>query len=435
MQFQDSETVELKRTYVDELRKEIIAMANGVGGTIYVGVNDDGTVEGVEAPDSMIQRIANGVRDAIKPDVTMFLHYETQTVSGKNILVISIQPGTNKPYYLAAKGLRPEGVFVRQGTSSVPASDAAIRKMIKETDGENYEDMRSLNQALTFEAAERAFRKENLAFGLSQMRSLGMMGADGLYTNLALLLSDQCPHIIKAATFSGENQQDFQDRREFGGSLLTQISDAYAYLDLRNHNHASFDGLYRTDQKDYPVPALREALLNAVVHRDYAFSAGTLISVYADRMEFVSVGGLVHGISLDDVLLGLSVCRNPKLANVFYRLKLIEAYGTGLKKIQSAYESDVRQPAFLATPNAFKVVLPRKALHHTGPVSKRNAGERAATILEYIKANGSATRHDVEALLDVKTATAVRAIRELLDTGVIVTVGKGKNTRYVIAEK
>ena len=435
MQFQESETVELKRTYVGELRKEIIAMANGAGGTIYVGVNDDGTVEGVEAPDSMIQRIANGVRDAIKPDVTMFLHYETQMVSGKNILVISIQPGTNKPYYLAAKGLRPEGVFVRQGTSSVPASDAAIRKMIKETDGENYEDMRSLNQTLTFEAAERAFRKENLAFGLSQMRSLGMMGADGLYTNLALLLSDQCPHIIKAATFSGENQQDFQDRREFGGSLLTQISDAYAYLDLRNHNHASFDGLYRTDQKDYPVPALREALLNAVVHPDYAFSAGTLISVYADRMEFVSVGGLVHGISLDDVLLGLSVCRNPKLANVFYRLKLIEAYGTGLKKIQSAYESDGRQPAFLATPNAFKVVLPRKAPHHTDPVSKRNAGERAATIWEYIKANGSATRHDVEALLDVKTATAVRAIRELLDTGVIVTVGKGKNTRYVIAEK
>ena len=435
MQFQESETVELKRTYVDELRKEIIAMANGAGGTIYVGVNDDGTVEGVEAPDSMIQRIANGVRDAIKPDVTMFLHYETQTVSGKNILAISIQPGTNKPYYLAAKGLRPEGVFVRQGTSSVPASDAAIRRMIKETDGENYEDMRSLNQALTFEAAERAFRKENLAFGLSQMRSLGMMGADGLYTNLALLLSDQCPHIIKAATFSGENQQDFQDRREFGGSLLTQISDAYAYLDLRNHNHASFDGLYRTDQKDYPVPALREALLNAVVHRDYAFSAGTLISVYADRMEFVSVGGLVHGISLDDVLLGLSVCRNPKLANVFYRLKLIEAYGTGLKKIQSAYESDAQRPAFLATPNAFKVVLPRKAPHHTDSVSKRNAGERAATILEYIKANGSATRHDVEALLDVKTATAVRAIRELLDTGAIVTVGKGKNTRYVIAEK
>ena len=435
MQFQESETVELKRTYVEDLRKEIIAMANGAGGTIYIGVNDDGTVEGIEAPDFMIQRIANGVRDAIKPDVTMFLHYETQTVSGKNILAISIQPGTNKPYYLAAKGLRPEGVFVRQGTSSVPASDAAIRRMIKETDGENYEDMRSLNQALTFEEAERAFRKENLAFGLSQMRSLGMMGADGLYTNLALLLSDQCPHIIKAATFSGEDQQDFQDRREFGGSLLTQISDAYAYLDLRNHNHASFDGLYRTDQKDYPVPALREALLNAVVHRDYAFSAGTLISVYADRMEFVSVGGLVHGVSLDDVLLGLSICRNSKLANVFYRLNLIEAYGTGLKKIQSAYESDVRQPTFLATPNAFKVVLPRKAPHNTAPVSKRNASERAATILEYIKANGGTTRHDIEALLDVKTATAVRAIRELLDTGAIVTVGKGKNTRYVIAEK
>lgn len=121
---------------------EIVAMANGAGGTIYVGVNDDGTGEGIETPDSMIHRISNRVRDWIKPDVTMFLHYETQTASGKNILAISIQPGMNKPYYLAAKGMRPEGVFVRQETSSVPASNAAIRRMIKEMERERYEDMR-----------------------------------------------------------------------------------------------------------------------------------------------------------------------------------------------------------------------------------------------------------------------------------------------------
>ena len=156
------------------------------GGTIYVGVNDDGTGEGIETPDSMIQRIANGVRDWIKPDVTMFLHYETQTASGKNILTISIQPGMNKPYYLAAKGMRPEGVFVRQETSSVPASNAAIRRMIKEME-------RALRRhALTEPGADfcggrKRFPKGSLAFGLSQMRSLGMMGADGLYTNLALL--------------------------------------------------------------------------------------------------------------------------------------------------------------------------------------------------------------------------------------------------------
>lgn len=435
MLFQESETVELKRTYVDDIRKEIIAMANCSGGMIYIGVNDDGTIEGIDDCDSMIQRIANGVRDAIKPDITMFLHYEAQLFEGKYIVAISVQTGTNKPYYLAAKGLRPEGVFVRQGTSSVPASDASIRLMIKETDGENYEDMRSLNQTLTFDDATKAFLTEKMEFGATQMRSLGLIGADGLYTNLGLLLSDQCPHIIKAATFSGNDQQEFQDRREFGGSLLKQINDAYEYLDLRNHNHASFEGLHRVDQKDYPTPALREALLNAVVHRDYSFSAGTLISVYADRIEFISVGGLIRGVSLDDVLLGLSICRNQKLANVFYRLNLIEAYGTGMKKIQAVYLNNSRQPAFQTTSNAFKVVLPKVMQDNNLAGDDVPGDDRVVKITQYIQDNGSITRQDVEALLNVKTATAIRVIRELLDKGAISIVGRGKNTQYIIRNR
>lgn len=432
MLFQESETVELKRTYVEDIRKEIIAMANGRGGMIYIGVNDDGSVEGVEDCDALIQRIANGVRDAVKPDITMFIHYDTQLAADRRIVAVSVQSGTNKPYYLAAKGLRPEGVFVRQGTSSVPASDAAIRRMIRETDGENYEELRSLEQELTFDAAAAFFRAENVAFGPAQMRSLGMIGTDGLYTNLGLLLSDQCPHIIKAATFGGTDQQEFQDRREFGGSLLRQIEDAYAYLTLRNQRHAAFDGLHRVDRLDYPEPALREALLNAVVHRDYAFSAGTLISVYSDRIEFVSVGGLVRGLSLEDVLLGLSVCRNQKLANVCYRLHLIEAYGTGMKKILSAYPRDTRQPSFEATANAFKVVLPAREQAQTPSSHAKCADDRSSKLMAYLREHGSITRQEIETLLDISTTTAARVVKDALARGDIAVTGYGRNTKYVI---
>lgn len=104
------------------------------------------------------------------------------------------------------------------------------------------------------------------------------------------------------------------------------MEDLYAYLDLRNRTKTTFDGLYRTDKKDYPEDALREALLNSIVHRDYSFSASTLINVYSDRIEFVSIDGLPEGIEIDDIMLGLSVCRNPKLAAIFYRLEQIEAY-------------------------------------------------------------------------------------------------------------
>lgn len=167
---------------------EIAAMANGAGGTIYVGVNDDGTGEGIEAPDSMIQRIANGIRDWIKPDVTRFLHYETQTASGKNILAISIQPGMNKPYYLAGgKGHAPGGCictarnFIRAGLQCGHPQD-------DQGDGERALRRHALTEpGADFCGGRKRFPKGSLAFGLSQMRSLGMMGADGLYTNLALL--------------------------------------------------------------------------------------------------------------------------------------------------------------------------------------------------------------------------------------------------------
>lgn len=336
MIFTESELVELKSEVVSDICKEVIAFANTKGGTMYVGVQDDGHVLGVENADRVTLQMNNMVRDSIKPDVTMFVRYETQEIDGKQIVAVTIQKGTDRPYYLGSKGLKPSGVYVRNGTSTDPATDTAIRKMIKETDGDCFEDMRSLEQNLTFKAATAQFSKSNVPFDEAKMQTLGLVSHDGIYSNAAMLLSDQCSSTIKAATFSGTDKSDFQDRREFGGSLFRQMEEMYSYLDLRNRTRATFEGLYRNDVRDYPEEALREALLNSLVHRDYSFSASTLISVYDDRIEFVSVGGLLGGISLDDILLGLSVCRNPKLAAVFYRLKLIEAYGTGMPKIIKA---------------------------------------------------------------------------------------------------
>ena len=115
MAFRKSETIELKRIVVDDIKKEIIAFANCNGGKLYIGVEDDGTVVGVENPDETALQISNMVRDSIKPDLTMFLHYETLKENGTQIIAVDIQRGTDRPYYIAKKGLRPEGVYVRQG--------------------------------------------------------------------------------------------------------------------------------------------------------------------------------------------------------------------------------------------------------------------------------------------------------------------------------
>lgn len=337
MVYQESETVELKSVVVDDIRKEIIAFANCEGGKLYIGVQDDGTVVGLDDPDGAALQVSNIVRDAIKPDLTMFVRYETLNENGKQIVAIDVQQGTERPYYIAKKGMRPEGVFVRQGYSSVPATSTAIRRIIKETDGNYFEEMRSLEQDLTFKAAEQEFSARNILFGEAQMKTLGIMTHDGVYTNLGLLLSDQCVHTIKAAVFQGTTQNEFRDRKEFSGSLFRQMEEVYDYIDFRNQTHSSFQKLRRIDQRDYPETAVREALLNLLVHREYSFRTSTFISLYADRMELTSIGGLVSGVTLKDIMMGISVCRNVKLANVFYRLELIEAHGTGILKIMTMF--------------------------------------------------------------------------------------------------
>ena len=448
MLFRESETVELKEVVVDDIKKEIIAFANCDGGKLYIGVRDDGTVIGLDNADSVSLQISNMVRDAIKPDITMFLHYETIVENGKNVVVVDIQRGTDRPYYLAKKGMRPEGVYVRQGYSSVPATDTALRRMIKETDGDRFEAMRCLNQDLTFEATKKEFELRKTDFGAQQMRTLKLIDQDGLYSNLALLLSDQCVHTIKVAVFQGTDQTIFKDRREFTGSLMQQMNEVYDFIDFRNQTRATIEKLYRVDVRDYPEVAVREALLNLLVHRDYSFSASAFISIYEDRIEFVSIGGLMPGIDLEDVMVGISVCRNQDLANVFYRLHLIEAYGTGMGKIMKAYESMQVKPVIETTKNAFKIILPNiNAKYETEnatvktksgtPVTvhtEKKLSDEEEKILEYARKHGAITRNDVIGLLEVSASTAARVIRKMVKTNLLEQKGKARNTHYTIAE-
>ena len=313
--------------------------------------------------------------------------------------------------------------------------------------GDCFESMRSLNQALSFEATEKEFQLRNVEFGAQQMRSLKLIDRDGLYTNLALLLSDQCAHTIKVAVFQGTDQVIFTDRREFDGSLMRQMNEVYDFIDFRNRTRATIEKLTRIDTRDYPEIAVREALLNLLVHRDYAYSASALISMYEDRIEFVSIGGLVPGIELEDVMAGISVCRNQELANVFYRLHLIEAYGTGLGKILRAYEGKNEQPTITTTNNSFKIIIPninsrsemKEAVEtrtttavETNPETRQAIDDTAQQILQYARTHGEITRADVEKLLGISAASASRRIRNLVTSKQLRQIGKARNIRYTV---
>ena len=234
----------------------------------------------------------------------MFVRYVLQE---DRVIRIEVGEGSYKPYYLKSRGLKPNGVYVRQGATSTPASPELICKMIKDTEGDQFEDMRTMEQDLTFDEAEKAFMRHNVDFTEDKFIALGLRNLhDDHYTNLALLLSDQCQHTIKIAVFADEDRTIFKDAKEFGGSIFRQLDDAYSYLLLCNRTSATFQGLNRVEKKDYPEEALREALLNAMVHRDYSFSGSIIINVNDVAMEFISIGGLLPGLSVEDIRSGIS---------------------------------------------------------------------------------------------------------------------------------
>lgn len=430
MEFKESETIELKSKLTNDFKKEVVAFANTKGGTIYIGVEDEGNITGIQdSSERICEQISSMVHDGIKPDLTMSIEIMTERIDNKDIVKIIVQRGTKRPYYLTDKGLKPSGVYVRLGNTSVPATETFIRNMIIETDGTSYEQMRSINQELTFQAAEAEFRRRSLAFEIPQKKTLGIIDYDGIYTNLGLLLSDQCQHSIKAAVFKGTNKDEFLTRKEFTGSLFKQVEEAYSFIDLANQLHSTFEGLNRIDRRDYSEAAIRETLLNAVIHRDYSFSGSTLISMFNDRMEIVSLGGLVPGLEIEDIFEGISQSRNPRLANVFYRLNYIEAYGTGIRKIQSECEKFGVGAEFSTSNAAFRTILPNRNYFQVD-ISKETGIE--AGVLQYIRERKTVSRKEIQQAFELKQTKCGLVLKTLENKGYIRKYGASRNTAYQI---
>ena len=426
----ETENIEFKSQFTEDIYKEVIAFANTDGGIVYVGIDNNGNAVGLTDVDQEYTRITNGIRDAIMPDVTMFVRF---TIQENKVVRITVSEGSNKPYYLKGKGLKPSGVYVRQGASSVSASPEQIRQMIKESDGDTFEEMRSMEQELTFEAAQRAFNLYGVEWGAEKYRSLGItQKKDGIYTNLALLLSDQCAHTTKIAVFSDDARTVFRDSKEFTGSIFKQFEDAVNYLALCNKTSSVIKGVIRTDKQDYPEEAIREALLNAIVHRDYSFSGSIIINVTDHKMEFISLGGLLPGLSPDDIRSGISQPRNKNLAEVFHRLRLIESYGTGIRRIFNLYADCPEQPKIEVTPNTFKIVLPNmNAIADAAPKQASPVTAQMQKVLDYISEHGQITDEEVQSLLGIKKTRAFELMKQMRNIELVQMIGRGSGKKYL----
>jgi ATP-dependent DNA helicase RecG len=423
--FENTNT-EFKGEYGANVNKTLLAFINTDGGRLYLGVADDGRVVGIDDPDAEMLRVTHSFRDSVSPDPTAFLSATPVEREGRVVIEFTVEQGLAVPYCFKEFGLVPKGVYVRVGSESVPASREHIRRMIRDNDGEKYVDALSLNQNLTFDYAATIFADKGIAFGDTRKKSLGLVRADGRFSNLALLASDQCPYSINAAIFAGTTKETFKDRKEFSGSVFRQIDEILAYLNVYNKVASVFEGAYRVDRADYPEIAFREALINAVIHRDYYIDGSILVSMFADRTEIMSLGGILPGVTPELMLAGISVTRNDKLAALFYRLKLIEAYGTGIPRIFETYARFGVTPSIPVVNGGFLISLPNLSV--TSIAIDTPKGNESRVLSHFT--SGEFTKRNAADLLGISVSGAYKLLRRMARRGVLRSAKRGKEIVY-----
>ncbi|HAN10503.1 MAG TPA: hypothetical protein DCP90_07805 [Clostridiales bacterium] len=447
MKLAETQHTELKREITSDIASEIIAFANTDGGKIYIGVEDDGTVVGVSDSDEVSQRVSNMLTDSIEADIKGYVSVENEVIDGKDIVVVHIARGADRPYFIKSVGLMPKGVYVRVGTTKKQASIELIKKMVFESSKISFEKTVSPEQDLTFDDFTKRAKKLGIQLDATKIKNLGLVNEDGKYNYAALLLSDQNPVDVRCARFEGLDKIKFLDKQEIEGSVVSQIDEAMRFVKINNRTDVVITGkkAQRDEYPSYPEVAVREAIINAIIHRDYFDNGNVMIAFFDDRVEIVSPGKLYGGMTVEKMFDGETALRNPILARALHKIEYIEHWGTGMKKIQEAYLGFSKKPKFEEMSVSVKMSLYdmnyERAHNKRSDISTEkfmNAflgfTEQEQAIYDYLCKNGNITRKEVEELLKVKKNRSSLILRGLEDRGVILKTGGSKNIRYCLKQ-
>ena len=374
-EYHEDERTELKRELINDIKCEIVAFLNSDGGTIYVGVDDDGKVIGFDdykIKYEMDLKIGNWMQDSFYPKPFGLIQY---AFNNDNVLVVSVCKGTRKPYFLKDKGPKPSGVFIRVGRSKRKATNEEILHMIMESHNYSYEDDISNEQELTFKEFERTLDDNGIKPTSRLMNSLGLKNKHGLYTNLGYIMSDQSNIVVKLAEY--DDNMNFKIKKSFGGSLVTILKNVEEQAERLNDLKIIIDGntFKRIETKSYPGASIREMIMNAICHADYFIHSNIKIEFFPDKVKITSPGGIFNA-SLEDIMNGVQTYRNPKLVHIFDKLGMIENFGTGIPRTIYSYEDYDIQPEFKITNNFFVVTLPNINFYNeleSGQVNTKNS--------------------------------------------------------------
>lgn len=416
--------VEFQEGWSQTAQKTLLAFANTIGGDLYFGITDDGITKGLSK--KAVNVISRTVQEFCRSEVEPVLidMVSTKVISAGNctyVLRVTVDPGEDRPY--ALKGKRyTGGAYVRDGSMSVTATEEEIRDMIRDSSPQPWESRLSRQTDLRFGETADIFKKYNVSFSSAHFLRLGLVDDADRFTQLGELLSDQNRTKLVVGTFSQDSAS--LSVREFSGSLLRQIDQAFAMFAAINPELIHKTGeLANKRHFAWPPKALREALVNCAVHRDYSQSEPTKVSIFPNRFEFLSYGSIPGRLSVDDIVLeGVSKCRNERLADILRRLGWMENYGSGFPMIWREYANSGAEPKLESTRRVFRIVLPKIQDEPRGTTT-----ERCRALFE---THDTLSMTEIKNLLNVSRTSANTAVNALLKVGQIEKIGIGRMTKY-----
>ena len=414
----ETRILEFKETITNTFLKTVSAFSNYDGGTILFGVDDDGNIKGLPDVKQACLDIENKINDSItpQPDYTLEIQNNDQTIK------LTVKSGLQKPYLYKSKA------YKRNDTATIEVDTLEFSRLVLDGKNIRFEELHCKDQELSFEILHRKLKEtvriEN--FDKDTLKTLNLYDDVNGFNNAAGLLADK-NHFpgIDIVKF-GENISIIQKRSTFENISILEVYENAIEVFRDYYQYEVIQGADRKKMEKIPEAAFREAIANALIHRVWDVDSQIRVSMFDDRIDIVSPGGLPSGITEEEYLSGkLSVLRNRNLANVFYRLGFVEIFGMGITRIKQLYAEALIKPDFEVSENAIKIVL---------PIFEKNADLTKDEIIIYKLLSKTMLKpiSEVAPYVPFGKSKTTKLLKEMCQKGVITVEGKGKGTKYII---
>ena len=424
---------EFKVKLTDKFEEEVISFLNTNGGNIYIGVNDKGDIIGINGNIDLLQRtIKDRIKDNIMPSTLGLYDVIVLEKENKKYIKVIIAKGNERPYYLKGMGMTPDSCFIRVGSSIQSMSSEMINNEFSKRTRNSLKNIVSPKQDLTFSQLKIYYEEKGFSINNNFLKQLNLYTDDGKYNYNAYLLADNNSISIRFGKYDGTNSVNLIENEDFGNcSIIKATKNILNKLEIENKTFTKIEYPERKEIKMYDYIAVREAVVNAIVHNDWSNEYSPKFEIFSDRLVISSNGGIQDNTTKEEFLEGFSLPKNKELMKVFNDLDLVEQMGTGIIRILQSYNKE----SFEFFPNFIRVTFPfneNKFKTAEKEIQNNNLTETQNNIIGLMLDSPTITQETLARLLDVNIRTIQRNIKTLMDMGLVERTGATKKGEWIV---